>query len=579
MTREPSRAQVVFLYFITAAISLIAFILANKIWHADLRVPFSYAWYGDAIEPRTKQLLEGTWFHDTYLAAPFGQDSIAIAQLNVLKWGIQWILVELTRSPFLTQNLFEMLDPVLGSMTFLFAATRLGVSYAAAIPMAVLYGNLFVLYWRVLAGQAIEAAYWIVPLGCLALLQIARPIRLTREGTQFAMTREGYFFLGTAVLIGLESHYEVFFMGALAIAATLVGCIQGRSFQALSTGRTFIVVMAISFAVNLSPTLLWSLTHHEHPYTYARNPVEAYLYSVSLSQLILPNSSHRIPLFAHVRQAFDDVIPMLSNENAAAALGLAGTIGLCILCVAIVARGAWKTSRFIEHASYLTIAAIALAAPGGLGAIFSRFITPDVRAYNRISSWIAFFCLLAVSYVLEQVWQRLRNANRVPLYVGLAALIIVGGVLDQSPDHTPPYQLSAERAADDSAWIERIEQTLPANAGVLQIPYSDNYEALLAEKQQVPYLYSQGLRWSMGAFAGMRGATFENHIATLEPRAMVDAALASGFAAILIYRSDMPQDSSFEARLTSIVGKGPMLNSSGGQALYTIYQLRKAPHN
>ena len=242
MTKSLTRYQVLLLYIGTGLISFAAFCLAFKLWHADLGVPFSYAWYGDAVEPRTKELLEGTWFFNPHFAAPFGQDAVAIAQLNTLKWGLQWILVELTHNPFLTQNLFEMLCPALSAMTFLYASTRVGLSFAAAIPCAILYGNLFALYWRILAGQAIPAAYWLTPLGCLAILQVARSMPL-------AKTRDTAVFLGTAFLVGLESHYEAFFSGFLILVAILIGCIQDRSYRALQAGRAFLVVLTAGFAV------------------------------------------------------------------------------------------------------------------------------------------------------------------------------------------------------------------------------------------------------------------------------------------------------------------------------------------
>lgn len=123
------------LYAGTALVSLLAFILAFRVWHADLHVPFSYFWYGDSIEPQIKQLLDGGWFFEPHFAAPFGQNSVAIAQLNSLKWFIRWILVEITRSPFMAQNFFEMLTPLLASLTFLYSARRLGLPLPRRSPV------------------------------------------------------------------------------------------------------------------------------------------------------------------------------------------------------------------------------------------------------------------------------------------------------------------------------------------------------------------------------------------------------------------------------------------------------------
>jgi phosphoglycerol transferase len=552
----------------TGLISFIAFLLAFRLWHADLNVPFSYAWYADAIEPRTKELLDGTWFWNPSLGAPFGQNAIAIIQLDTLKWAVQWVLVEITRNPFLTQNLFEMLDPILGSMTFLYAALRLGIGAASGVPCAILYGNLFVLYWRILAGHAIPAAYWMTPLACLSLLQIARGEALTK--------RDYTVLLVTAFLIGMESHYDAFFTGFLALAALVIGCVQRRSFEALRTARAFLVVMTISFAVNASPTVIWSLVHNQHVFTYARNPVEAYLYSLSIGQLILPNQFHRLALFAHVRQAFDNIFPALSNENNADALGVAGTFGLFVLAVAIIARGAWQVPRYVEHSGYLTFAAIALATTGGLGAIFNRFVTADVRAYNRISPWIAFFCLIGVAWILQLTWESLERRKLGYAYAAIACVIAVAGVLDQSPDHPPPFALSRERVTEDRAWTRQIEAAVPAGSAILELPYVENYEAPLAASEQVPYLYSRRLRWSVGQFGGLSGARFERRLAALPPNQIVGAALRSGFDGILIFRADMPgKEADFESQLIMKTHREPIVSPGGGQAFFPLDQLKK----
>ena len=151
----------------------------------------------------------------------------------------------------------------------------------------------------------------------------------------------------------MESHYEVFFAGALAIAAVIIGSIQLRNFQPLQAARAFLIVMALSFAVNVSPTAIFLATHHGQTYSYARNPVEAYLYSLSISQMVLPNPDHRIGVLARARDHFEDVFPELSNENKSATLGVTATIGLCILLGCLIARGTRKVSQPLEHGALL----------------------------------------------------------------------------------------------------------------------------------------------------------------------------------------------------------------------------------
>ena len=572
MTLRYSRTRVVLVYLATAMVSLLAFVLADRLWQADLRVPFSYAWYGDAIEPQLKFLLDGGWFFEPHLATPFGLPTQEFTQLNTLKWAIRGALVIMTGSPFIGQNLFVLLDPILASITFLYAARRLGIGFVAAIPCAVLYGNLYMLYWRVIASHGLQSAYWLTPLACLALLQIAGGTRLSRSFDSVVL-------LGTALLVGLESHYEVAFAGSLLILALLIACVQGRSIKPIMTACTFVAVMGLGFLINAAPMIQWLATHHGHIYHYERTAVEVYLYALSIGQMILPNPDHRILKLASIRQHFDSIFPPLYTENRAATLGFIGDVGLCLLGLTLMAPRRWHFPRVIEHSAFLAYWAMLIATIGSVCAIFNIFVNPDVHAWNRISTWIAFFCLIAVAYVLEQIWIWMRVSRKQLAYFGLAALIVILGVLDQSPAHTPPYEASRLQAAADVVWTENIAKQVPAGGAILELPYTDDVDSLLARLEQVPYMYSRDLRWSVGGYRETSAAHFESWLANLPARSMVAAALLSGFSGVLIYHGPYPDSGrKLIAQLRSILRVEPASSSDGTQTFFRLTDLIAAAH-
>ena len=552
------------LYALTGLVSFIAFALAAHLWRADLSIPFAYVHYGDTIQPQFKMALQNTWLFNPYLAAPFGQNLHAMTELNTLKWAEVWLLDRLTGNVFVAQNLFQMLSPVLSAVTFLYAVRRLGISYAAGIPCAILFGNLYLFYWRVLAGHLMQTNYWMVPLGCLALLQIA-------GGVKLSLKRDAPIFLAIAVGIGLEDHYEVFFAGSLAVMAVIVGSLQLRTFAPLINACLFVGTMAVSFVINDLPPILWALGHHGERYVYPRNAIEAYLYSLSIGQMVLPNPDHRIPYFAFLRQMYDNVFPPLTTENMAATLGVVGTIGICMLLAAIIARGSWNVPRSIEHAALLTLSAVILATTGGINAIINTYATADIRAYNRISTWVAFFCLFAVAYALDALWKYLRARGWPALYAVLACVLTVLGVLDQSPAHPPPYAESRAAALADREWIDKIAATVPRDGAVLELPYVDDFNAPTTTIQEVPYFWSNRLRWSVGAFAGMPDAHFESWIAALPPRSMIAAALLSGFDGVMVYRAELSDRwKALEAELQAITGNAPVVSADGSRSYFAI---------
>ncbi len=569
-----SRVRSLLPYVVTGVLSFIAFFFAFDLWKANLAVPFQYANYGDVINTKMDEMLNGGWlFWDPRLAAPFGQATQGLPELYTLNWAIRWVLVELTRSAFIAENLFNILSPILNALAFLYAARRLGLAFQAAIPCAVLYGNLYLVFWRIIAGHEFIAAYWVVPLICLALVQIA-------DGTPLQRTRDGAVFVATAILAGLESHYEAFFACYLAVVAILIGCFRTRSFRPLQTGRAFILITAASFALNDAPAILWTLTRH-HASSYARVPIEAYLYSLSLSQMILPIPSHRIPLLATVRLRFDNIFPSLTTENASATLGLIATFGLAILVITLVVRGARNVPHALEDGALFTLAAFALATTGGLGAIFNRFVMPEIRAYNRISPFIAFFCLLAAAYVLDHIWRNMKAGKRSSAYATLAVVVMAVGVFDQSPAAWAPFEQSKARVAIDRAWSGRIVASLPAHAAVLELPYVSYPElpivqSLYAQQEQIPSLYSSELRWSVGAVEGTRDAGFEKWLASLPPKALLSVTLLTGFDGILVYRQGLAdRGKGIESELQSLSNAKPIVNDDATEALYPLGDLQQ----
>jgi phosphoglycerol transferase len=429
------------------------------------------------------------------------------------------------------------------------------------------------LYWRILASHGLQSAYWITPLACLALLQMARGMPITRS-------RETFVFIATAVVLGLESHYEVVFAGSLAFVAVIVACVQQRSLQTLKTFGVFVAAMVAGFIVNVAPTIDWVLTHHGQIYKYTRAPIEAYLYSLSIGQMILPNLDHRIAAFAHIRREFDAVFPALDTENRSATLGFIGDFGLLALIAAVVARGSWKITRTLEHSSFLTIAALGIATTGGLAAIFNIFVSADVHSFTRISTWIAFFCLIAIAYVLERLWRYSQTRNAVALYVAFCIVLTVAGVLDQSPAHTAPYAESRKQAELDRAWALQIESVEPPGAAILELPYTDDVDSLEARLEQVPFMYSTGLRWSVGAYRETPEAGFESWLTTLPANRMVAAGLLSGFEGILVYRSSYnDQGRAIEKDLRAATGIDPLVSGDGTQSLFPIHRLVAKAHS
>src|SRR5262249_52791199 len=122
--------------------------------------------------------------------------------------------------------------------------------------------------------------------------------------------------------------------------------------------------------------------------------------------------------------------------------------------------------------SKLNIAAILLGTMGGFGLVFAATVSPMIRAYNRISVYIAFFSLAALALLADAIRRRLRTRpGRAAFRLALAAAL-GAGLLDQTtPSLVPDHAGAARVFAGDRAFVRGVEATLPRRAMIFQLPY------------------------------------------------------------------------------------------------------------
>src|SRR5205807_10341962 len=118
-------------------------------------------------------------------------------------------------------------------------------------------------------------------------------------------------------------------------------------------------------------------------------------------------------------------------------------------------------------------AALLLGTLGGFGSLFFVFVSAQIRSYNRISVFIAFFSLLAIALVLDRFWTRGAKTirNRGLMTAGFCALLMFG-ILDQTSRHyVPPYQAIKAEFESDDKFVKEIEALMPTGAMIFQLPY------------------------------------------------------------------------------------------------------------
>ena len=150
------------------------------------------------------------------------------------------------------------------------------------------------------------------------------------------------------------------------------------------------------------------------------------------------------------------------------------------------------------------------------------------------------------------------------------------GVLDQtSPGFVPSYRVNASVWSSDARFVRAIEERLPSNAMVFQMPYQSFPEAGFGQPVEAyeplrGYLHSSDLRWSYGAMRG-RPADWSEETLDQPIRFVLPEVAAAGFEGLWIDRRGYPQGAEHIQRAASdVTGSRPLLSDDGQFAFFDI---------
>jgi phosphoglycerol transferase len=456
------------------AITSVLTVLAFRLWRADLSLAIGYGQRTDSklYLSFIKGILDHGWYlHDANLGAPFGQD---LRDYPTGDDNLNFLLIKalgvFSSNAGLVMNIFLLLGFPLVALSAYFAFRRLGVSRASTIVCSVLFALLpYHFYER--EGHLFLAGYYAVPLGAHLVLSVfaGAPLFARRAGPHsklLAWASGGSLLtLALCVVIGStgQTYYGVFTV-LLVLGAMLVVFAARRDVRALVTGAVVCAAITATLTANMLPTLIYRLEHGTNTQVAHRLPAESKKYGLQFAQMVLPSQYHRVGPLGDLSRRYNDYAPNTRFcEPCSATLGTVPTIGFLWLCVVGLAGCVGARRWFARHALFLYAAAAAAIAfvvgsVGGISALISYFVNSEIRAWDRLSVFIAFFSLLAVALLLDLLRRRWRSRSPMRLvFGGVLAVTLLGGALDQTTNYfVPDYRVDRREGRSDAAFVGAI---------------------------------------------------------------------------------------------------------------------------
>lgn len=485
---------------------------------------------------QTKGTIEnGWWWVHPRLAAPGVFAQVLYPSNTNVDQAIVWLIRCFTSNAGLCLNAAWMLMVVLSAVIANRCLTLLGISRAIAGAVGILFAlSPYALYEQPLFCLAI----YLLPIPCTAALLIAtNRFEVLRRGQRIALL------IGSA-MVGFNYTYYAFFSCFLLVVATLVAYSRDWHLRALRHGAGVIALICVATAINLAPSWYAWQTLGKPVAIPEKHAAESDQYGLKIRYLVSPVYDHWFPPFENWNAREQAELFLDEGEPRISRLGLVATVGFALLLAALfTARVARIVSDgpLLLNGSRLALAAVLLGTVGGFGSLFNLFVSPEIRAYSRLSPFIAFFSLVAIGLVAERWHGAVTKGNR--LVMASLCLAFGLGIYDQSRASAP---LNALKDGIQSEWqnlsvfVQALEQRLPSDAMVFQLPVVTflneiGRERMLPFDHIKQYVVSQHLHWSYPALTDSV-VDWQQRVGRLPPKLMAAALAEQQFSAIVVDR-------------------------------------------
>jgi phosphoglycerol transferase len=552
-------------YAFVSILCLLILTWVMQLWRADFKVPFMYFVDSLFYNIATKGTIEhGWWLHNQSLGAPAGLTFEGYPALENFHWAVIKLISLFTADHALVLNIFYLLTFPLTAITSFYFLRHFKFSFGTALVVSLLYS--FLPYHFFQSYHLMMAAYYLVPLMVLVIMWICLEDRL--QG------RKAIASIAICLIAGSCGVYYPYFFCFLLLAAGLFSSWNRCSYAPLVAALVLAGVVAGTLVINHLPTIIYQRTHGSAAMG-SRSVGDAEIMGLKITQLLLPIGGHRNEKLAALKHRYN--LGPLINENDTSSLGIVGSIGFLLLLGAIFSRQ--KMPGLLQALSGSNLAAVLLGTIGGLGVLFNLLVSPQIRAYTRISVFIAFFSLIGVAWLLDTLFKKLSTPPlRVVYHVGLAVVLVVG-VLDQTTTtffFVPEYEKNKRDYESDADFVSRIEASLPPHAMVFQLPYmpfpeSPPLHQMRAYEHYKAYLHSKTLRWSYGVPPGEQQDKWQQSVAAQPPPELLNSVRAAGFSGIYV-NLDGYEDrgAKLKGELTSALGVEPIVNREGNLVFFNL---------
>ena len=572
---------------ILQVVALSLFCLVYTVWEfgftwETLGVPFGYSGDGMMTYWDARNIIDTGWiWKSTRLSAPFHFDYLdypSVVLHNFDSLFLKLILCVIPANPFLAINIAFLLTGPLIAVSAFFVFRELNIRNDFSFCGAALFA-LLPFYFMRHVGHFVLTMYQFVPLTVLLCVWCyeQRVFVEWNNRRDWWNNRRNLWAVLFCLLIANNgiAYWQAFSVFCLLLTALLSYWDTGERKQSKSALCAAGLILTF-FVLALSPAIVHRIEVGKNSAVASRSPLQSDIHGLKITQMLIPYDLPGDTKVEHVFREYLTKAP-LTGENRMAYLGLVGSIGFFYLLL-VVLKGKRNGLERIFLLSRLNLACVLLATIGGFGTIGSLFMGggPKLRGYNRISVFIAFFCIASVLMALTRYLERKEKKRY--LIVGVFVFLSLVS-LDLQGRYTGKRDFPGINKAymSDRQFIQKIEMSTSESAMIYQMPYHPFPERgpvhRMSDYQLVTgALHSDKLRWSYGYMAGRGADAWHERVNALPMEQRLKVLSIVGFEGIYIdRRAYKPEEmKSLEQELKKYISESPWISEDKNLSFYPM---------
>lgn len=366
--------------------------------------------------------------------------------------------------------------------------------------------------------------------------------------------------------------YFQFFSGFFICLTGLIKFFKTNKLKSISNIITTVVLfLAIFFIIDFLPAIIYSKVNGISIERTIKSWHEAENYVFKISHFLL-NPKIFLDYYSDAAR--------LVNENITIYSGIIPIVGFIILIIFLLIRkndNCDLKSKFTFF-SELNIFAILFATMGGFCSLFNFLITAEIRAYNRISVYIAYISILTFCIFIDH-FIKVKNM----FFYILFTFIFSFALYEQLPYVNFFDQNAKNIYLQDKRIIETIEKEMPENSAIYQLPTVGMYTFFQNSKSNpykhlIGYIFSKKLKWSYGSETTRKENNWYNEVNTMNAKDLLNEISYAGFDGLYIDREVYGNDkyiNSLIIDIKNIIKKDPIISDERNIVFFDIRDFKK----